>query len=379
VKDIIFAGAILFVFSFYLSLFLTRVVRKISIRRGFLDKPGRAKLHTEPKPLGGGIAIFLGVFIPLGLGGLFAYLFSGKETGWLPVSLSVHLEGVLSKCGRLAFIATGGLIIFLLGLHDDIKALSVRRKLFVTIVVAAALALAGVRVSLFIGDQVIGGVITVLWIVGLTHVFNLLDNMDGLCASVGLVLSVIFLVVAIQTGQLFVAAFLVVLMGALLGFLRHNFPPAKIFMGDGGSLFVGYILAVITVVFTFFDPAYTLPSGVLNRYYAVLVPLLVFAVPLFDTASVIFIRIREKRPIFKGDRCHFSHRLLSLGMTTRGALFTVCLATFCTGISAVLLYRPHRSFLGDLVIAFVLVCQALGILAIIVLLERAAATRCEKK
>ncbi len=379
-SDIVLAGGILFAFSFLLALVLTGLVRKVALRRDFTSKPAANKLHQKIVPLGGGLAIFAATLIPLCLAVAGAWILcspAGKTTypAWLPESLGVHLEGMLSVAGRLGLIGLGGLVIVLIGFRDDIKPLSPRRKLLFTAMAAAVPVLGGIRVSVFIEEPIVGGLLTILWIVGLTHVFNLLDNMDGLSSSVASVLSLVFLVVAIQTGQLFVAAFLVVLIGALLGFLRFNFPPAKIMMGDSGSLFIGYILAIITVVFSFFDPEFSLPSGEFNRFFVVIVPLLIFAVPLFDTISVIFIRIREKRPVFVGDKCHFSHRLLKLGMSVRGSLLTVCLATFCTGIPAVLLYRPEGSALSELLTAIVLAAQAAGIIAIIVLLETAAAKK----
>ncbi len=379
-SDIVSTGGILFAFSFLLALVLTGLVRKIALRRDFTNKPAANKLHKKTVPLGGGLAIFAATLIPLCLGVAGAWLLHcpAGETpypDWLPESLGVHLEGLLSVAGRLGAIGLGGLFIVLIGLRDDIKPLSTRRKLLFTALAAAVPVICGIRASVFIEEPIVGGLISILWIVGLMHVFNLLDNMDGLSSSVAAVLSLVFLVVAIQTGQLFVAAFLVVLIGALLGFLRFNFPPARIMMGDCGSLFIGYLLAMITVVFSFFDPEFSLSSGEFNRFYVALVPLLIFAVPLFDTASVIFIRIREKRPIFVGDKCHFSHRLLKLGMSTRGSLLTVCLATFCTGIPAALLYRPEGSALSELLTAIVLTAQAAGIIAIIVLLETAAARK----
>ncbi len=382
-KHIIFAGIALFTFTFYLSLLLTRLARGAALRKGLVNKPSANKLHKDPVPLGGGIAICLSTFIPLGIVLLFAWLaFAPEATGensqcpeWLPLSLAQHLPGILASAHMLGFMILGGLIMMLIGIRDDIKPLPPWRKLAGTVAVAVFLVVAGIRVTVFIGDDMISSIITILWIVGITHVFNLLDNMDGLCASVAGVISTILMIVALQTGQLFVAAFLLVFIAALLGFLKYNFPPARIFMGDGGSLFIGYTLAMITIVFSFFDSEFGLPSGNLNRYYVVLVPILLFAVPLFDTISVILIRIREKRPIYTGDTCHFSHRLLKLGMTTRGSLLTVCLATLCTALPAILLYRSHGTRFAGLTIAAVLVAQTVGIISVIVLLEKAAAKK----
>jgi UDP-GlcNAc:undecaprenyl-phosphate GlcNAc-1-phosphate transferase len=181
--------------------------------------------------------------------------------------------------------------------------------------------------------------------------------MDGLSAGVALIISTIFFVVAVQAKQFFVAAFLLTVMGATGGFLLFNFPPATIFMGDAGSLFIGYLLAVSAVIFSAYKPSYPL--------FSVTVPALVFAVPLFDTISVMVVRWLKGTHPLAADKSHFSHRLVTLGMTPRKAVLTHYLMTFCTGVAATLLYQTNA--LGA-VIVFV---QVLAVIAIIVLLETA--------
>jgi UDP-GlcNAc:undecaprenyl-phosphate GlcNAc-1-phosphate transferase len=355
-----------------LALVLTGAMIRLSRRWGFLDRPGARKLHAVPTPLGGGIAIFLAVGLPV-MGALLAAIAcrTSVASAFAP-DLAQHFDGIIHRSRELLAVLLGGLIMVLLGLVDDIRRVSVKEKLIVQAVVGAALAFSGIRLTLFVDAPFFGGALTVLWIVAITNAFNLLDNMDGLCASVAGVISLIFLVTAVQTGQLFIAAFLAVLTGALLGFFAHNRPPAKIFMGDAGSLFTGYLLAVLTVLFTFYGKGKVNVEGGVSRLYPFLVPTLIFAVPVFDTLSVIYIRVKEGRPIWKADKCHFSHRLLNLGMTQYGALATVALATFCTGIPAVLLYPGDGTTASDIVRAGVVVAQAVGILTVIVLLERAS-------
>lgn len=368
----VLAVFLLFIAALVLSLILTGLMIGRARRWGFWDQPSARKLHTVATPLGGGIAIFLAVVLPI-LGAFLAATASlgGASPAFAP-DLLQHFTGIVSKSRELLAVLLGGLIIMLLGLADDIRRVSVKEKLFTQAVVGVALAFAGIRVTLFVDSPLFGGAITVLWIVAITNAFNLLDNMDGLCASVAGVISLIFLVTAIQTGQLFIATFLAVLIGALLGFLAYNRPPAKIFMGDAGSLFTGYLLAVLTVLFTFYGKGKVHVEGGISRLYPFLVPMLIFAVPAFDTLSVIYIRMKEGRSIWKADKSHFSHRLLNLGMTPAGALLTVALATFCTGITAVLLYPGDGSLASDIIRAGVVVAQAVGILAVIVLLERAS-------
>jgi len=191
--------------------------------------------------------------------------------------------------------------------------------------------------------------------VGITNSFNLLDHMDGLSAGVAAVSGACFLAVAVHTQQWFIAALVAALIGAALGFLRFNFPPASIFLGDAGSQFLGFLLACLTVSFTFYGRSYPL--------YSYAVPLVILAVPLYDTASVVLLRLRQGRSPFEADRNHFAHRLADLGLTHRGAAVVIYFLTLVTGASAVLLYDVGPSG------ALVILGQILGIFVIIGTLE----------
>jgi UDP-GlcNAc:undecaprenyl-phosphate GlcNAc-1-phosphate transferase len=190
-----------------------------------------------------------------------------------------------------------------------------------------------------------------------TNAFNLLDHMDGLSSGVALLAGAAFLVVALQTGQGFMAAMIVPLLGACAGFLLFNFPPAKIFLGDAGSLFIGFWMSCLTISFTFYDAHY--------RLYTYVVPLAVLAVPLFDTSSVLVIRLLRRKPLFEGDTNHLAHRLTALGLSRRGAVLTVYALTLATGISAVLLYFVTERG------ALLILVQVLLTFGIITLLEAA--------
>ena len=184
----------------------------------------------------------------------------------------------------------------------------------------------GWRLSLFLDMPWLTGTLTVIWIVGLVNSFNMLDNMDGLSAGVAAIAAAIFAAVMLTTPrpdnnqpQLFVAALLLIIVGSLLGFLWHNRPPARLFMGDAGSYLVGYLLATATLTGTF-------AGGSLPKH-AILAPLCVLAVPLYDTVSVVLIRLRAGRSPVVGDKSHFSHRLVERGLSKPQAVLTIYLAT----------------------------------------------------
>ena len=196
-----------------------------------------------------------------------------------------------------------------------------------------------------------------LWLVMIINAFNFLDNMDGLAGSVGIVCGAALLAAAVQMEQWFVAGWLCVLVGALLGFLPFNFPRARTFMGDAGSTVVGYFLAVLSCLTTYVPPGEPLDVG------RMLTPLVLMAVPLYDMASVIALRLRSGLSIFVGDRRHFSHRLLDRGMAPTAAVLTIVLCTAGTAIAAALLPRVDGA--GAMLVA----AQTALILLIMALLE----------
>jgi len=334
------------------------VVRQWAQRRGFLDRPGAHKAHERPVPLGGGIAILAAVVIPI-VGGLMAALALRLwQVEWLPAILAVHLDGIVAKAPVMLGILTGAVVLHILGLVDDVRPLPVLAKLLVEAGVAAAVVI-GLKIrALEMFGAPVAVPLTILWIVGVTNAMNFLDNTDGLCAGVGAIAGAIFAITAMQAGQIFVPVCTWILVGSLAGFLLVNFPPASIFMGDAGSLVVGYLLAVLTVLTTFHDPAQArTPLGVL-------VPLVVLAVPLYDVASVVWLRLRAGQNPFIGDRRHFSHRLIQRGMSQRAAVLTIYLATAATGMSA--LWLPNASWPR----AALVVAQCACIVLIIAVLER---------
>ena len=199
--------------------------------------------------------------------------------------------------------------------------------------------------------------LTILWLAGISNSINLLDNSDGLCAGVVAIAAIILAISAALVGQVFVPALACVLGGAALGYLVFNFPPATIFMGDAGSLPLGFLLAVSTVLTTYYNPTLK------NHPYAMAAPLFILAVPLYDTITVMIYRYRLGVPLFKGDRRHFSHRLMRKGMSSAAMVLTIYLATATTGLSALLL--PWVEWPA----ATLLLLQCLCVLSVVAILE----------
>jgi UDP-GlcNAc:undecaprenyl-phosphate GlcNAc-1-phosphate transferase len=345
----------IFISSFISALMLVWLFRNLALNLNFLDIPQTArKIHTKATPLLGGIAMYLGFIFIIGLNlSLIHFL---HNQGKLPAFLAVHFDGIKKIMPQILAIITTSSVLVFMGLVDDKKNLNPFFKLGIQILLASIVFVFGVRISLFISNHFLSWVITVVWIVGITNAFNLLDNMDGLSSGIALISALIFFLVAFLSNQFFVASILACFAGIMLGFLCFNFPPAKVFMGDAGSLFIGYTLSILTIVNTYYnDSAPTIAP--------VIMPLLIMAVPIFDTVSVITIRIKNKVSIFKADKNHLSHRLIKRGMSVRQALFFIYLTSLCVGIGALLL-----SYLDTIGCVLVLL-QAISIIFLIVLLE----------
>ncbi|MFP6596735.1 MAG: MraY family glycosyltransferase, partial [Candidatus Hydrogenedentota bacterium] len=201
----------------------------------------------------------------------------------------------------------------------------------------------------------ISSIVTMFWVILMTNAMNFLDNMDGLCGGVSAIAAISFFLCVLPHEEYFICALLMVFAGSVTGFLYHNLSPARIFMGDSGAMFCGYILATVAVLGTFY-------SGTISSRAAVAAPILALSVPLFDTLSVVFIRWRKGESIMKGDKRHFSHRLVELGMTPRQAVEFIFLVAAITGLGGSLLSQVGA--MGTVVI----LCQTVGIFLLIVLL-----------
>jgi len=331
---------------------LTYAVRRFAHRLGLIDVPREGRFSERPTPKGGGMAIFAGTALSIAA----AYFWFARNGGD-PAGAELF-----SHTQTIVMVLLGGLVLVVLGFLDDIKGLPVWIRLGVELGVAVGLFFFtdDVQVTFFAPYAWLPVLFTSLWIVAITNSFNLLDNMDGLSAGVAFIVSGVLLWVAVTADppQYFLCVLLIGFMGSLLGFLLFNFPPASIFMGDSGSLFLGYFVAVLSTVCTFT----TFRSG---NVVAAALPLLMMAVPLYDSFSVVWIRMKNGVSIFEGDKNHLSHRLVGLGFTVRDAVLVIYLLTFCCGVGAALVGR-----LDSLGAGLVLV-QVGGFLLLTALLERA--------
>ena len=351
--------------SFVLSVILTTVARKLAVRAGLVAQPAEDRYHRTVIPLGGGIAIFSTIsIIILTAIALVKFLAVPGYLDWLGQSVTTHTDGFLSKIGQLVIILLVVLVLFVLGLWDDKKHLGPFFKLTVQFAVAIIAAFfADIRVELFIESKIITSLLSAVWIVLIINAFNFLDNMDGASAGIAVIASsILFAASAIsaalsgQDFQVFIGGLALVFIGTLLGFLVFNFPPAKIFMGDAGSLVVGFFVALLTLRTTYYY--HRAQSG---QGYAVFLPLLVMAVPLYDFISVTLLRISQGKSPFIGDTQHFSHRLKKHGLTDTQTVLTLYLATLCTGLGAIFLYQVN---LAGAILIFIQTVMVLSIVAI---------------
>jgi UDP-GlcNAc:undecaprenyl-phosphate GlcNAc-1-phosphate transferase len=335
--------------AFWVSFLATGAMRLLSPRLGLIDRPSARKVHVVPTSLGGGVGIWAGVVIPLAVAQLLIFTMRPQIEAWLPPALLQHVAGAVSRSSELWIILGGGTILAVAGLMDDFRPLPWLPRLVLQLAVSAGVVASGVRASLFVADPWIGGALTVAWCVVLVNSFNFLDNMDGLSSGIGLISSVIFAVMMLSRSdepRWLVAGFFLVLAGSLIGFLCHNWSPARIFMGDAGSYFLGFTVACMSVLGTY----YTEADG---KRHAILAPFCVLAVPLYDICSVVFLRLKEGRSPFQPDKRHFSHRLVAMGLTKVQAVLTVHLATLTTGLGGLLLQHVSTWRAAMLIVAMV--------------------------
>jgi UDP-GlcNAc:undecaprenyl-phosphate/decaprenyl-phosphate GlcNAc-1-phosphate transferase len=281
--------------------------KRMAIRLGFIDHPDERKVHTSPLPRIGGVAIYLGCILALLLSDRF-YL------------------------SQLVSIMIGATIVSFLGIWDDYKTLKPVIKLCGQTLAGIILIYSGIKVS-FLPYAVLNIIATLLWVVIITNALNLLDNMDGLSGGVATIACVFYFLIAVMTGQYFVASLTAALLGACLGFLYYNFNPASIFMGDSGSLFIGFLLATIGIKLRF-------PSNV--AFVTWMVPVVVLGLPLFDTTLVVISRLRRGlNPLTTPGKDHVSHRLVSMGASQREAVLILYLACCCFGLTAMFLMHAN--------------------------------------
>jgi len=343
------AVLIAFTFALLASLGLTVPVRQLALRVGMVDHPGPRKVHLTPIPLLGGLAIYCGVVL----------------------AILVAIDG--EAWGQMVGILAGATLVAVVGVLDDRGLLHHQIKLFVGMPAAAIILLAsGVRAQVFstiLGGQagrVADAALTILWVVGITAAFSIFDHMDGLCAGVAAMASLFFTILATLSGQVLVSTLAAAVLGAAVGFLRWNFNPAKIFMGDGGAMFLGFLMATLALKLRPSEP----PQA--NSW---LIPVLILGVPIFDTTLVSISRFRRGLlPFTSPGKDHTAHRLANLGLGQRRAVLALYALGAVLGLVALVVkhlpVRQSYALAGAIAVA--------GLVAV-ALLERAPFERQEPK
>ena len=305
----IYAGA--FFAALAMAFGFTPIALRVAVRRGILDQPGDYKRQESAVPYLGGVAIVISFAIVVLVGAL--------------------IRPLATFSSEVPLIIGAGLALSILGLVDDLRGVNPFVRFLLEIAAAVALFAAGVQVEIFSSDA-LNVALTILWVVGITNAFNLLDNMDGLSAGIAALAAFFFFVIAAMNGQILVAALAIALSGCALGFLRHNFHPARIYMGDAGSLFLGFLLAAIGMKLRFDGPVRV----------TFLVPILVLGIPIFDTLLVVTTRLIHRLSPFVGGRDHLSHRLVFVGIPVRPAVSLIYMGGVALGWLALAVARVDR-------------------------------------
>lgn len=320
---------LLFLVPLIISLVITPFMIKFAIIKNIIDVPkDDRRVHNKPIPLAGGMAIYLSflistiIFVPL-----------TKEVLGLTI---------------------GGAIITFAGLIDDIKPLKPSYKLIIQIAVAVILILFGIRIEFITnpfnkltGMSNIGWLsipATIFWLVGVTNAFNLIDGLDGLAAGTATISCITLFIISILNGRIIAALMTITLAGSIIGFLPYNFYPARVFMGDTGSQFLGFILAAISL------------QGAIKSAaaIAVVVPVLALGLPIYDTLIAIIRRYINNKPVMQGDKEHLHHKLLQMGLSQRKVVILMYTINILLGIAAVI--ATEISTVYSFIMLFLVIC-----------------------
>lgn len=340
--------------SAFLALVLTPVVILLANKINALDLPGTRNIHSRPIPRIGGVAIFTSA-ISLVLSMLL-----------LQNTIGAASRSILPK---VIVLLCGSAFVFVVGLMDDIRGLPARIKLLAELAAAAAVCGAGARIaSLNVADRLTLNLgwfawpLTMLWIVGITNAVNLSDGLDGLAAGISAIACGVIAVFAVYSGHVVMAILMLALLGSLTGFLFFNFNPAKVFMGDCGSLFLGFTISAASVMCVA-KPALSGVEGSAT-FVGLALPVLALGIPIFDTLLSMLRRFLERRSLFSPDRSHFHHRLLDLGLAQRHVVVTIYLVTFLSaGLGLFMMVRQDIGSLivfGCVLLLIVLLFQVVG-------------------
>jgi UDP-GlcNAc:undecaprenyl-phosphate/decaprenyl-phosphate GlcNAc-1-phosphate transferase len=317
----------LFLFSYLLARATAPFVERAAAARGYVDSPGGRKDHEAITPYGGGLVVLVAVAVPALLAVAAAFFDLG---GLLPSELEVHLPGVAAQAPKLLAILLGAAAHLVLGYVDDRQKVGVRARLAVETAAALILALSGVRATAFLPSEIAQIALTVGFVVFVVNATNFVDNMNGALCGTAIAQAATLFAFAAYDGQLFLAATLLCLLGGLFAFLPRNFPKARMFLGDAGSLMLGFLFAAIVVAFDFADA----PRAPVLAFAA---PALLLAIPLLDGATVVVSRLRRGVHPFTAGRDHLAHRLVARGRSKSEAVATLWAASFAAGLLALVL------------------------------------------
>lgn len=343
------------VISFIISFVTTPFARKLAIRTNALDVPkDDRRMHKDPMPLLGGLSIFAGTMITLIL---VKFVFLPMVLEYLQTHTMIynHKE-LIDGMDKLSAVFVGGTLIFIVGLIDDYNGMKAWVKFLCQIACASIVYAMGIRLDLLFGytievdttlSLVASFLVTVVWIVGITNTINLVDGLDGLAAGVAAIASAAIAYTAYIHGMYTVTLSMLALSGAALGFLPFNFNPAKLFMGDSGSLFLGFMLASISLI----GPVKS------ATIVATIVPVLVLGLPIFDIVFAVLRRLINKKPIMMADKAHLHHRIIERGLGVKRSVLMLYGISGIMGIAAIVFSRDfffEASALFFIAILFIL-------------------------
>ena len=342
---------------------LTPVAQKVAAKLDIMDRPSgeKHKFHGKATPLLGGAAMFSGWLLIMAAGMLLV-----RYSACMPIAenITAYFPGAFSMLGRIGFLVLGAALATLLGTIDDVRHLKAHWKFLGQFIVAViAVAGANIRISLFVEAPWFGFAVTVFWFMMLMNAINFFDNMDGLAAGTAGIALLLFTVAAGFQQQYFVACLSALGAGCAFGFWFYNYTPASIFMGDGGSHFLGYLLAISSAGTTYFNSA-TAASRI-----SVLIPLCILAVPIFDAVCVTVVRTLNGKPFWIGDHNHISHRFVRMGLSRKRAVQLVHVLCLLTGLAAL------PMLWGSLATTAVVTVQMVLVLTLITILQYAVIPR----
>jgi UDP-GlcNAc:undecaprenyl-phosphate GlcNAc-1-phosphate transferase len=327
--------------SFAICLILTPIVRQIALKKGWMACPAEDRWHNKPTALFGGIAIYLAVAIPL-------FVISDFSTTLLPLTTPQNAAAIPSFAPVFCVAIT---LMFLLGFADDVFRLKPQSKLLGQILVASLIAFLGFRLQ-WVTSLTLDTLLTIFWIVGITNAFNLLDNMDGLCAGTGIIAAVFLAIILSGTNPEY-ARCAAILAGASAAFLVYNFNPASIFMGDCGSLMIGFGISLLSLGLPGMNAG--------NSITSIAVPVMIAMVPILDTTMVTLVRLLSGRKASTGGKDHTSHRLVLMGFSEKKAVLFLYGVGLVSGIAALFVSRSDTFTSPSVIIPLMLSILLMGI------------------